>query len=141
MVSAVCRFVLFVIRASTSCKYGEWTRRLIPDVLSTIVRSQDIEHFGAQLNVCGVSPQFLVIEDRGRNDNDCNPAILRDHRTVFDMKPPGGLDKALGMVATVLTRSGRCRVNHDRGLRTKIKSDMTMTARSFWITATLTPGP
>lgn len=53
---------------------------------------------------CGVESQFLVIEDRGRNDNDCNRTILRDHRTVFDMKPSGRPDETLRMVTTVLTR-------------------------------------
>jgi hypothetical protein len=45
-----------------------------------------------------------MIQDQGRNDNDCNRAILRDHRTVLIMKPSGGLDKALKMVTAVLTR-------------------------------------
>ena len=53
---------------------------------------------------CGVKSQFLVIEDRGRNENDCNRAILRDHRTVLRMKPSGGLDKTSRMVTTVLRR-------------------------------------
>jgi hypothetical protein len=53
---------------------------------------------------CGVQSQFLMIKDQGRNDNDCNRTILRDHRTVLINKPSGGLNKTSRMVAAVLTR-------------------------------------
>ena len=45
-----------------------------------------------------------MIQDVGRNDNDCNRAILRGHHTVLFMKSSDGLNKISGMVTTVLTR-------------------------------------
>jgi hypothetical protein len=53
---------------------------------------------------CGVESQFLVIDNRGRDDNDCNRLVPRDHRTVLDNKPSGGRDRTSRMVITALTR-------------------------------------
>jgi hypothetical protein len=77
---------------------------MVPDALLTIVRSYWTNDFGHRVNALWCVLQFLVIADRGKNDNDCNRAALRGHRTVFDMKPSGGFDETWRMVTTALTR-------------------------------------
>jgi len=77
---------------------------MVPDALLTIVRSYRSDNFGYRINALWCVLQFLVIADRGKNDNDCNRAALRGHRTVLDMKPSGGFDETWRMVTTALTR-------------------------------------
>ena len=73
---------------------------MLPDVLLTFVRTQRISSFGCQFDalwcVITVSP------DRNLGRNDCNRAILRDHRNVLHMKPSGELDKTPKLVTTIL---------------------------------------